>query len=75
MLGNPAEMARMQKAMASGDMASLFGGMGGMGGPGPKPPKKDRDADPIFLSAEPFAPESRVREVMIGGEIVHRVKD
>jgi hypothetical protein len=37
--------------------------------------EKDREADLIFLTAEPLAPESRVREVMIRGEIVHRVKE
>lgn len=35
--------------------------------------EKGKDADLIFLDADPFAPDARVREVMIGGEIVFRV--
>ncbi len=34
--------------------------------------EKDRDADLIFLDADPFAADSRVCEVMIAGEIVWR---
>lgn len=37
--------------------------------------EKGRDADLIFLTGDPLAPESRIREVMIGGEIVHRVQE
>jgi imidazolonepropionase-like amidohydrolase len=37
--------------------------------------EKGKDADLIFLDADPFDPTARVREVMIAGEIVHRVED
>jgi len=37
--------------------------------------EKDKDADLIFLDADPLDPTARVREVMIGGEMVHRVED
>ena len=36
--------------------------------------EKDKDADLIFLDADPLDPRARVREVMIGGEIVHRAE-
>jgi imidazolonepropionase-like amidohydrolase len=32
--------------------------------------QKERAADILFLDADPFAPGARVREVMIGGEMV-----
>jgi len=35
--------------------------------------EKGKDADLIFLDSDPFAPDARVREVMIAGEIVFRV--
>lgn len=35
--------------------------------------EKGKNADLIFLDADPFSPDARVREVMIGGEIVFRV--
>ena len=37
--------------------------------------EKGKDADLIFLDADPFDPTARVREVMIAGEIIHRVED
>jgi hypothetical protein len=37
--------------------------------------EKDRDADLIFLDADPLDPTARIREVMIAGEMVHRVED
>ena len=36
--------------------------------------EKGKEADLIFLDADPLDPLARVREVMIAGEIVHRVK-
>ncbi len=36
--------------------------------------EKDKDADLIFLDADPLDPRAHVREVMIGGEIVHRAE-
>lgn len=36
--------------------------------------EKDKEADLIFLDADPLAAGARVREVMIAGEIVHRVE-
>ncbi len=36
--------------------------------------EKGKEADFIFLDADPLAPGARVREVMIGGEVVHRVE-
>ncbi|HPM23444.1 MAG TPA: amidohydrolase family protein [Phycisphaerae bacterium] len=36
--------------------------------------EKDKDADLIFLDADPLDPLARVREVMIAGEIVRRVE-
>ncbi len=36
--------------------------------------EKDKEADLIFLDGDPLAAGARVREVMIGGEIVHRVE-
>ena len=35
--------------------------------------EKGKEADLIFLDGDPLDPTARVREVMIGGEIVHRV--
>jgi hypothetical protein len=37
--------------------------------------EKGKDADLILLDADPLDPTARVREVMIAGEIVHRVED
>ena len=34
--------------------------------------EKGKEADLIFLDADPLDPRARVREVMIGGEIVRR---
>ncbi len=36
--------------------------------------EKGKDADLIFLDADPLDPTARVREVMIAGEVVHRVE-
>jgi hypothetical protein len=36
--------------------------------------EKDKEADLIFLDGDPLDPRSRVREVMILGEIVHRAE-
>ncbi len=36
--------------------------------------ERDKEADLIFLDADPLDPRARVREVMILGEIVHRVE-
>ena len=37
--------------------------------------EKDKQADLIFLDGDPFDPTARVREVMIGGKVIHRVED
>jgi hypothetical protein len=37
--------------------------------------EKDKEADLIFLDGDPLDPRARVREVMILGEIVHRVDE
>lgn len=37
--------------------------------------EKGKSADLVFLDADPLDPRARVREVMINGEIVHRVED
>lgn len=36
--------------------------------------EKGKEADFIFLDADPLAPGAQVREVMIGGEVVHRAE-
>jgi hypothetical protein len=36
--------------------------------------EKDKQADLIFLDADPLAPGARVRKVMIAGEVVHTVE-
>jgi hypothetical protein len=36
--------------------------------------EKGKDADLIFLDADPLDPQARVCEVMIAGEVIHRVK-
>lgn len=37
--------------------------------------EKDREADLIFLDNDPLKPGARVREVMIGGQIVYRAEE